>query len=471
MARNNEKIIQLLRSSNIYTPTITEGVQTKSALDNAIASFSPAFVTAAQPKDGEIMLARYQETGEDVKAVLAVYTDKTIGGETKQGFTFYIDSVAINELVNQLSEKIQEVETKTTLSAADNSVVVDTQSTGTTVGVNVDWQNEAILKLGNDGIYTDVNLVKVIPNGQASDGVIVDENLNVNVREAYRLMSGNEQIGQQINIYKDSALKEIWLGSAFDTVDSTTGAITKYAWQSKNDPSSRITDETYQGLDTASKANYEPLDMQSLNYVYQLADGTYALVSIDVSKFLAETEFGAGLKVENGVVSLDVRGTVIVGEQVQYVAISTTDELDKLTQEEYNELDAAEKDNYYRYVNPSDATDLLTESEYNALTAEEQANYMPISGNDIRATETNVFNVQNGLADVSAIQEAINFASMEAAEGVRVNGSDSIIVNPQNSVFVRLSSLADNALSVVTGQTVNRGLYLSNTWDCGEYDF
>ena len=469
MARNSQKIIQLLRSSQIYKPTIVEGVQTKSALENAIASFNGAFINAANPMDGEIMLARYQETGETVKAVLAAYTDKIEEGVENKGFTFYLDSVAINEIVNELVEKVDEVETKNTLSAADESVVVDVQSTGTTVGVNVDWQNESILKLGNDGIYTDVNLVKVIPSGEASDGVIVDATLDANVREAYRLMSGNSQIGQQVNIYKDSALKEIYLGSEYDTVDSTTGAVTKYAWQSKNDPSNRITDSAYQQMDAASQSNYVALDFQSLNYVYQLADGTYSLVSIDVSKFLAESEFGAGLKVENGVVSLDVSGTVTVGEEVQYVAMSTTDELDKLTLEEYNELSASEKDNYYRYVNPSDATDLITESEYNALSAAEQANYMPLSGTDTRAKETNVFNVQNGLVDVNAIQAAIDFASIEAAEGVRVNGSDSIIVNSQNAVFIRLSSASDNVLQITPGPGLTRGLYLSGNWDCGEY--
>ena len=119
MARNSQKIIQLLRSSQIYTPTIEEGVQTKSALQNAMESFNAAFVAAAEPKDGEIMLARYQETGEGVKAVLAAYTNK--GGET--GFTFYLDSVAISEMLDELSEKIDVIEVKNSIESSLTSMV------------------------------------------------------------------------------------------------------------------------------------------------------------------------------------------------------------------------------------------------------------------------------------------------------------------------------------------------------------
>lgn len=464
MARNSQKIIQLLRSSRIYTPTIEEGVQTKSALENAMDSFNSAFVSAADPQDGEIMLARYQETGEDVKAILASYTKKE--GYTPS-FTFYLDSVAINEIVNNLVERVEEVETKNTLDEADNSVVVDVQNNGTTVAVNVDWANESILKLGNDGIYTDINLVKVIKSGESSEGVIVDGTLDENVREAYRLMSGNEQIGQQVNVYKDSALKEIYLGSEYDTVDSSTGVATKYAWQSKNDPANRITNEGYQALDEASKENYKPLDLQSLNYIYQLANGTYSLVSVDVSKFLAESEFGAGLKVENGVVSLDVRGEVTVGEDVTYVAINKNEPSDKLTAEEYAELEENEKESYYRYVAVADPMDMVSEDAYNAMTPQEKENYQSISINDTVGKQTNVFNTENGIVDVNAIQDAIDYASLSAAEGVRVGGSDSIIVDNQNTVYVRLSNASDNILTINSGAA--KGLYLSSTWDCGEY--
>ena len=459
MARNSQKIIQLLRSSQIYTPTIEEGVQTKSALQNAMESFNAAFVAAAEPKDGEIMLARYQETGEDVKAVLAAYTNKS----NETGFTFYLDSVAISEMLDELSEKIDIIEVKNSIESSDASITVTEGDSTTPTDVVVNVDNVTIVKDSTTGALKGNYELHMLNSTELE---ALQDN---NVREAYQLQTvgSTTAIGNVVKIYKDSALIEIYLGSGYDTVNTTTGAITKYAWQSKNDPSNRITDEAYQALDETSKANYEALDFQNLNYVYQLADGTYSLVSIDISKFLAETEFGAGLKVVNGIVSLDVRGTVTVGEDVTYVAINTTDETDKLTSDEYNGLSTEQKNGYYTYVNVNDQTDMLTEAGYNNASPDVQANYTPISIQDTIPVQTNVFNENNGIVDVNAIQDAIDYASISAAEGVRVNGSDSIRVDGGNTVYVRLSSETDNVLGIETGAT--KGLYLSGTWDCGEY--
>ena len=81
--------------------------------------------------------------------------------------------------------------------------------------------------------------------------------------------------------------------------------------------------------------------------------------------------------------------------------------------------------------------------------------------------QTNVFNESNGIVNVSAIQEAIDYASLSAAEGVRVSGSDAIRVDSGNTVYVKLSVESDNVMEIKS--TGNKGLYLSGTWDCGEY--
>lgn len=85
-----------------------------------------------------------------------------------------------------------------------------------------------------------------------------------------------------IKIYKDAQIKEIYLGTSGDTVDASTGVITK-------------------------NADATETDKQSLNYVYFSSDGKYKLVPIDVSKFLKEAEFKNGLTVaENGEVSVNI---------------------------------------------------------------------------------------------------------------------------------------------------------------------
>ena len=108
-----------------------------------------------------------------------------------------------------------------------------------------------------------------------------------NVKEAYKVVSytgtwesatDKATVGDVIKIYKDSSVKEIYLGSANDSINSSTGAITK--------------------AETVAEADL------SLNYAYMKADGKYEMVKINVANFLRESEFGNGLQVKNGIVSV-----------------------------------------------------------------------------------------------------------------------------------------------------------------------
>lgn len=119
--------------------------------------------------------------------------------------------------------------------------------------------------------------------------VKANDNLGENVREAWKIQVAegdgvyNDVEGSAtIKIYKDAQIKEIYLGTAEDTIDEVSGTITK-------------------------KENATETDKQSLNYVYIKPDGKYALVPIDVSKFLKEAEFKNGLTVDsNGQVSVKI---------------------------------------------------------------------------------------------------------------------------------------------------------------------
>ena len=85
------------------------------------------------------------------------------------------------------------------------------------------------------------------------------EGLGTNVLEAYKLVDEDgRQAGSTIKIYKDSSLKEV------------------------------------------------KLENQTLKFTYIKADGTETTVGVDVSDFLAETEFKDGLDVVNGNVSVNV---------------------------------------------------------------------------------------------------------------------------------------------------------------------
>ena len=115
----------------------------------------------------------------------------------------------------------------------------------------------------------------------------VTELKDSNVKEAYKVVSytgtwesatDKATVGDVIKIYKDSSVKEIYLGSANDSINKTTGDITK--------------------AETVAEADL------SLNYAYMNADGTYGMAKINVANFLRESEFGNGLQVNNGIVSV-----------------------------------------------------------------------------------------------------------------------------------------------------------------------
>ena len=151
--------------------------------------------------------------------------------------------------------------------AEDASIVVGTKDGKTSLKVGV-ADGDHVLSI-NGGLKTDIKLVEV------ADG------LDANTAKAYKLQgTDGTQLGAQINIPKDSSLKEVYLGTTGDSVDAASGTVTK---ASSTDP-------------------------QSLNFVYHLQDGTYSLTKIDVSKFLSESEFNDGLDVVDHVVKVKVDG-------------------------------------------------------------------------------------------------------------------------------------------------------------------
>lgn len=226
-----------------------------------MVSQTDGVVTANKANLSDVLLTGYSKTS-DTGAIAA--TDSV--------------EVALSKLENVISEIEDDVDT-VTIHSNDQTVVVAPDATlgGTDVSVNID--DTTLVKSNSGVISSALKVIKVIPSGTASTDEVVDANLSTNVKEAYRLVydGSTTAIGKQINIYKDSALKEVYLGASTDTIDSSTGVITKNI----------VTDP------------------QSLNFAYQLADGTYSLVKVDVSAFLTEQEFGDGLQVSGaGVVSV-----------------------------------------------------------------------------------------------------------------------------------------------------------------------
>ena len=213
--------------------------------------------------DGNVVVTVSQTDGEVAETTVAL-TDVVMSGyaadSTKTG------AIAATDTLEQAFNKLENALTANTVASSDQSITVSSTASGTDVIVNVD----------------DATIVKDATSHALKSGLTlakITTGLGTNVKEAYQLQDADEnQIGAQIDIYNDSALKEVYLGANTDTIDATTGVITK----------NTVTDP------------------QSMNFAYHLADGTYSLTKIDVSKFLSESEFGGGLQVSAGVVSVKV---------------------------------------------------------------------------------------------------------------------------------------------------------------------
>ena len=317
-------------------------------------------------------------------------------------------------------------------SDATTEPITASSSTVAVTGTNVADQIES-LATTLKGVQNNASKYKMV---QLSAAEIAQLPSPSNIKEAYKVVSfqGEEtqqtvytQVGDTIKIYKDSSLSETYLGSDADTVDSSTGVVTKYTYQLISDPTTKITDDEYEALSAGDKELYEPINSQSLNFVYQLTDGTYELVKVDVSKFLSESEFGDGLIVNgNGVVSInvdtesaDAEDFITVGPDGLKIS-GIQDAIDSSLEGINNDLD-----------------------ELDRVVAE--------ALNDLETRKAEKTDLDTLNSDI--------LEEVEAGNGIQVSAKSA----KKQTVSLKLDSSADNVLTLSAN-----GLYLSEI-DCGEY--
>lgn len=252
----NAEFVNIADSGQKFTATTVEDALAE------IAAEIDAMDKEASAVDGQVVTTVAEEDGKVTEKKASV-KDLQLGGYSKEADA--TGNIASSDTINTALSKLENKVGANKVSNDDYSIVVTepTGATTTDIKVNIN-SDEKVIKLGNDGIYTDIKLSAITVS-------------DTNVKEAWGLFTGTEQLGSTIKIYKDSAYKEIYLGTSADTIDAKNGTITK-----------------------------QKGDKQSLNYAYMKADGTYDLVKVDVSAFLSEEEFKNGLKVEDHVVSVKV---------------------------------------------------------------------------------------------------------------------------------------------------------------------
>lgn len=242
------------------------------SMDKAAEAVNGQVVTTVAETDGKVT-----ETKANVK-------DLQLGGYSKEADA--TGDIAANDTVNTALSKLENKVGANKVSNTDHSILV-TEPTGTAttdIKVNIN-SNEKVIKLGDNGIYTNLNLVKV------------DTGLAANVKEKYQLLaSDNSQIGVDIEIPKDSALQNVYLGHVDD----------------------KLTNADAQGESVDTTITSGSGDA-ALVYVMQLSSGKYKLIAVNVESFLSESEFADGLQVNNHKVSVKVDTSsekVTTGENV-----------------------------------------------------------------------------------------------------------------------------------------------------------
>ena len=209
------------------------------SMDKAAAAVDGQVVTTVAEEDGKVT-----ETKASVK-------DLQLGGYSKEADA--TGDIASSDTINTALSKLENKVGANKVSNADHSIVV-TEPTGaitTDIKVNIN-SNEKVIKLGDNGIYTKLNLVKI------TDG------LPATVKESYEFRdSDGARIGESIDIPKDSHIVSI-------TYDEST---------------------------------------QKLVYTYIDVEGKNKTTDIDLSNLILETEVENGIQSLNGKLSIKLDTT------------------------------------------------------------------------------------------------------------------------------------------------------------------
>lgn len=172
--------------------------------------------------------------------------------------------------------KIQSDVIKNKVTNSDKTITVTPPENegNTDIKVAIANADTNILKIGTDGLDTEITLKKV---ESVTDNTLASQ---------YQLVGKNNKVlGTTIDIPRDQLLKDVKLGYANATVDESTGVITI-------------------GSVGASEIEGQP---QYLVLSMSIADGTYRKVSVNLSQFLTEKEFKDGLVLESNVVKGNVK--------------------------------------------------------------------------------------------------------------------------------------------------------------------
>jgi len=444
-----------------------------------------------------------QQNGQ-VSGTATAVEDLTLNGYTKTNDRGYINAGDSLEVAfSKIENAIDTVDVDIHSNLGTITVTDDTTNGGKNVEVNVD---DSTITVGTGGALQSGLSISKLTSG-----------LDANVKEAYVLEDANgNEIGEQINIYKDSSLKEVYLGTQWDTVNEETGDV-RHILFIINDANVFISEETYNSLTENEKSVYQSVHAYAINRLtitaqeynslsddakelYTLSDGIY----IAKERYISESDYNQ----------------LPSSAQAEYsatfdMAYEIKDEWRYLTEEEFTEKFSDEEGSFYHNIASQmpplknkdywqnlnfvyildDGTYSLVKVDLNKFLSEVEY------GRGLYVTNSGIIEVSIGPGlgfktsigannvPIEVVIDPSSDSSLTITEyGLKldtttllsntltqVNGSEAISVSQRQNnqqdielVLAGAESGIGNALEIISSEQ-NEGLYLASTWDCGEY--
>ena len=370
-----------------------------------------------------------------------------------------------DELGNTIS-KIQSDINKNKVTNSDKTITVTPPENegNTDIKVAIANADTNILKIGTDGLDTEITLKKV---ESVTDNTLASQ---------YQLVGKNNKVlGTTIDIPKDRLLKDAKLGYANASVNESTGEITI-------------------GSAGASEMEGQP---QYLVLSMSIADGTYTKVVVNLSQFLTEKEFKDGLVLEGNVVKgnvktddkflgVDENGFFTKGiedainnkfdtislnaENVKFdhsdeVIVQPSDTNVKMAIKALDNAVNGNKTTLEGLTNGDNSVDKKIENAFAARKVNEQplSDNVVLNGQDIKLDGYTKGANGEPVAATDNVNAAIGKLENQIANKT-LNGSEAIKVKGQT---ISLALSPNNPNDMLTIQ--EDGLSLSSTFDCGTY--
>ena len=370
-----------------------------------------------------------------------------------------------SELGNTISKIQSDINKNKVINSDKTITVTPPENEGNTdIKVAIANADTNILKIGTDGLDTEITLKKV---ESVTDNTLASQ---------YQLVGkGGKVLGTTIDIPKDRLLKDAKLGYANASVNESTGEITI-------------------GSAVASEIEGQP---QYLVLSMSIADGTYTKVSVNLSQFLTEKEFKDGLVLEGNVVKgnvktndkflgVDENGFFTKGieeainnkfdtislnaENVKFdhsdeVIVQPSDTNVKMVIKALDNAINGNKTTLEGLTNGDNSVDKKIENAFAARKVNEQplSDNVVLNGQDIKLDGYTKGANGEPVAATDNVNAAIGKLENQIANKT-LNGSKAIKVENQT---ISLALSPNNPNDMLTIQ--EDGLSLSSTFDCGTY--